>query len=65
MIRTLSSGPSEEDTRKFCQRQIVHFKIPRFIRVLMEAAMTATGKARKFRMRQAMVDELKLSENDR
>jgi len=53
---------SEEDIREFCQGQIAHYKIPRYIRFVDELPMTVTGKAQKFVMRARMIDELKLAE---
>jgi fatty-acyl-CoA synthase len=52
---------SEEDIRQFCQDQIAHYKVPRHVRFVSEIPMTVTGKAQKFLMRQAMMDELGLA----
>ena len=51
-LRMRSSG--------FCQGQIAHYKIPRFIRFVKEMPMTVTGKPQKFIMRDAMIEELGL-----
>lgn len=53
---------SEADIRGFCQGQIAHQKIPRYIRFVDSFPVTATGKAQKFVMRKAMIDELGLKE---
>ncbi|SAK91940.1 AMP-binding protein [Caballeronia ptereochthonis] len=53
---------TEEEIREFCQGQIAHYKIPRYIRFVDELPMTVTGKAQKFVMRARMIDELKLAE---
>ena len=53
---------TEEDIRGFCQGQIAHQKIPRYIRFVDSFPVTATGKAQKFVMRKAMVEELGLRE---
>ena len=53
---------SEEDILQFCKGQIAHFKIPRYIRFKTELPITVTGKAQKFKMREAMVEELGLPE---
>ena len=53
---------SEEDILDFCKGQIAHFKIPRYIRFKTELRVTVTGKAQKFKMREAMVKELGLVE---
>jgi len=47
--------------RAFCQGQIAHYKIPRYIRFVDELPMTVTGKVQKFIMRQRMIDDLRLS----
>jgi len=54
------STPAE--IQEFCKGQIAHFKIPRHIRFVSELPMTVTGKAQKFLMRKAMVEELGISE---
>jgi fatty-acyl-CoA synthase len=51
-----------EEIREFCQGQIAHYKIPRYIRFVDELPMTVTGKAQKFVMRARMIEELKVSE---
>lgn len=47
-----------EEVRGFCDGQIAHQKIPRYIRFVEAFPMTVTGKIQKFRMRQAMEEEL-------
>ena len=44
--------------------QIAHYKIPRYIRFVEEFPMTVTGKIQKFVMRERMIEELGLSEED-
>lgn len=51
---------TEDDVRAFCQGQIAHYKVPRYIRFVDELPMTVTGKVQKFVMRERMIDELKL-----
>ena len=53
---------SEEEVRTFCQGQIAHYKIPRYIRFVDEFPMTITGKIQKFRIREQMKRELGLHE---
>ncbi|PCI46752.1 MAG: AMP-binding protein [Alphaproteobacteria bacterium] len=53
---------TEEDMRDFCKGQIAHYKIPRYVRFVDEFPMTVTGKIQKFKMRQQMIDDLKLQE---
>lgn len=58
----LKSGTTatEEAIKEFCRGQIAHYKIPRHVRFRDELPMTVTGKAQKFRMRDAMIEELGL-----
>ena len=51
----------EEGVKAFCRGQIAHYKIPRYVRFVEAFPMTVTGKAQKFVMRDAMVEELGLS----
>lgn len=51
---------TEAEVRAFCRGQIAHYKIPRYVRFKAELPMTVTGKAQKFKMRDAMIDELGL-----
>ncbi|MGE0282476.1 MAG: AMP-binding protein [Rhizobiaceae bacterium] len=51
---------NEEEVKAFCQGQIAHYKIPRYVRFKPELPMTVTGKPQKFIMRDAMVEELGL-----
>jgi len=50
-----------EEFRKFCEGQIAHYKIPRYIKFVDAFPMTVTGKVQKFKMREAMVEELGLA----
>jgi fatty-acyl-CoA synthase len=56
------AAATEDDIRAFCREQLSHYKVPRYIRFRDELPMTVTGKAQKFLMRAAMVEELGLSE---
>jgi fatty-acyl-CoA synthase len=51
---------SLEEIRAFCQGQIAHFKVPRYVKVVAEFPVTATGKPQKFIMREQMIQELGL-----
>jgi fatty-acyl-CoA synthase len=56
------TSSTTEEIREFCQNQIAHYKVPRYIRFVTEFPMTITGKVQKFAMREHMVKELGLSE---
>ncbi|MDP1644053.1 MAG: AMP-binding protein [Thiobacillus sp.] len=49
---------SEDELKAFCQGQIAHFKIPRYIRFIEEFPTTVTGKLQKFRMREMAAEQL-------
>ncbi|WP_321854036.1 AMP-binding enzyme, partial [Burkholderia cenocepacia] len=50
---------TEDDVRAFCNGQIAHYKIPRYIRFVDELPVTVTGKVQKFVMRDRMIEELR------
>jgi fatty-acyl-CoA synthase len=50
-----------EEIRAFCQGQIAHYKVPRYVKFVDGFPMTVTGKIQKFLMREQMIDELGLS----
>jgi fatty-acyl-CoA synthase len=52
----------EQEIRDFCQGQIAHYKVPRYVRIVEAFPLTATGKAQKFEMRKAMMAQLGLRE---
>lgn len=52
---------TEEEVKHFCNENIAHFKIPRYIRFVTEFPMTVTGKLQKFKMSEAMIKYLEAS----
>jgi fatty-acyl-CoA synthase len=56
------SSLTEDEVVEFCRGKISHFKIPRYVRVVGEFPMTVTGKVQKYKMREAMCEELQLDE---
>ncbi|XP_020629867.1 acyl-CoA synthetase family member 2, mitochondrial-like isoform X3 [Orbicella faveolata] len=58
----LHSGESAtpEEIKEFCEGQIAHFKIPRYIKFTDEFPLTVTGKVKKFVMREKTKQELNL-----
>jgi fatty-acyl-CoA synthase len=50
-----------DEIRAFCQGQIAHYKIPRYVKFVDEFPMTVTGKIQKFLMREQMIAELALT----
>jgi fatty-acyl-CoA synthase len=61
----LRDGESMEkdDVRAFCEGEIAHQKIPRYVQFVKEFPMTVTGKPQKFLMRQAAEEQLGLTDN--
>lgn len=51
---------SADEVRAFCQGQIAHQKVPRYVEFVDEFPMTVTGKAQKFIMRRAVEERLGL-----
>ena len=51
-----------EEVRAFCQGQIAHYKIPRYVKFVDAFPMTVTGKVQKFLMREQMKQELGLAD---
>jgi fatty-acyl-CoA synthase len=51
-----------DEVRAFCQGQIAHFKIPRYVKFVDAYPMTITGKIQKYLMREQMARELGLSD---
>lgn len=51
-----------QEVREFCDGQIAHYKVPRYVKVVESFPMTVTGKIQKFLMREAMIKELDLKE---
>ena len=62
IIAKVGESLSDQEIRDFCKGQIAHYKIPRYIRLVDAFPMTATGKIQKFKMRETMIEELKLME---
>jgi fatty-acyl-CoA synthase len=50
-----------DEIRAFCQGQIAHYKIPRYVKFVDGFPMTVTGKIQKFVMREQTVSELGLA----
>jgi fatty-acyl-CoA synthase len=51
-----------EEIKAFCQGQIAHYKIPRYVKFVDAFPMTVTGKIQKYLMREQMKQELDLAE---
>ena len=51
-----------DEIRAFCKAQLAHYKVPRHIKFVEAFPQTVTGKIQKFKIREAMKEELGLSE---
>lgn len=45
------SNLNEEVLKKYCTGKIAHFKIPKYIRIIVEFPKTATGKIQKYKLK--------------
>ncbi|MDO5651239.1 MAG: AMP-binding protein [Moraxella sp.] len=50
-----------DSIRAFCKERISHNKVPRYVQFVTEFPMTASGKIQKFKLREAMCQELGIS----
>jgi fatty-acyl-CoA synthase len=62
VIPVEGSSIAEADIRRFCEGKISHQKIPKYVRMVEEIPMTASGKAMKSEMRRTMIECLGLRE---
>ena len=53
---------TEEELRVFCQGKISHQKIPRYVQCLESFPLTASGKVRKFVLREQAIKDLGTTE---
>jgi fatty-acyl-CoA synthase len=56
------ASATEEEIRAFCQGQIAHYKVPRYVRFVASFPTTVTGKVQKFIMRRQVAEALGLTE---
>jgi fatty-acyl-CoA synthase len=55
---------TEEEVRAFCRTRLAHFKIPRYIRFVESFPQTVTGKIQKFKIRELMMSDLGLKQQE-
>jgi fatty-acyl-CoA synthase len=53
----------EQEVLEFCRGRIAHFKIPRYVRIVDDFPLTASGKVQKYLIREHMIRELNISED--
>ena len=63
-IRLRPGAPpiSAADVRAYAEGKLAHYKIPRYVRIVEDFPMTASGKVRKVDMRKAAIDMLGLTD---
>jgi fatty-acyl-CoA synthase len=58
-IRPQPGAPIDvEQVRRFCEDRLARFKVPRYVRIVNDFPMTASGKIQKFRLREIHEAEL-------
>jgi fatty-acyl-CoA synthase len=58
------AGATEDEIRDFCRARLAHYKVPRYVRFVSQFPQTVTGKIQKFKIRQQMIDDLGLKEQE-
>ncbi len=53
---------TEDEIRELCRANLAYFKAPKYIRFVDGFPQTVTGKIQKFKIREAMIEELDLEE---
>jgi fatty-acyl-CoA synthase len=52
---------STDELREFCRRTLAHYKVPRYVKFVETFPQTVTGKIQKFKIREAVMEELGLT----
>jgi fatty-acyl-CoA synthase len=62
----LKSGAAvtEDEIKAFCKAKLAHYKVPRYVRFVESFPQTVTGKIQKFKIREQMIAELGLVEQE-
>ncbi len=61
LIRLKSEQTATEDEiRQYCRGQISHYKVPKYISFVNEYPLTASGKVKKYELREHLIKELAL-----
>ena len=63
-LRPGAAELTADTLRAFCREQLAHYKIPRYVHVVDEFPMTATGKVRRVEMREQAVVILGIRDRD-
>ncbi len=55
---------TEDEIRTFCREHLAHYKVPRYVKFVDSFPQTVTGKIQKFKIRELMIDEYALEEQE-
>jgi fatty-acyl-CoA synthase len=58
------TNATEEEIRQFCKQKLAHYKVPRYVRFVEAFPQTVTGKIQKFKIREQMMNELGLKQQE-
>jgi len=58
------AAATAEELRAFCRANLAHYKVPRYVKFVDEFPQTVTGKIQKFKVREQMIAELGLQEQE-
>ena len=63
VVIKLKSGEkwTEEEVKEWCKGKIANFKIPYYVKFVSEFPMTANGKIQKYKLREILQQELKIT----
>lgn len=62
--RKAGATVDEEELRSFCRQHLAHYKVPRYVKFVDSFPQTVTGKIQKFKIREQMIAELGLEEQE-
>jgi fatty-acyl-CoA synthase len=55
---------SQDEIRDFCRANLAHYKVPRYVKFVDSFPQTVTGKIQKFKIRELMIEEHQLEEQE-
>jgi fatty-acyl-CoA synthase len=55
---------TEDEIREFCRQNLAHYKVPRYVKFVEAFPQTVTGKIQKFKIRELMIEEYSLAEQE-
>ena len=55
---------TEDEIRAFCRAKLAHYKVPRYVKFVESFPQTVTGKIQKFKIRELMIEECGLEEQE-